>query len=181
MANMFKFFTISFAISLLAGCATGYQPTGFSGGYSEMALNQDSYIVSFRGNGFTGEGTVQSYLLRRCAELTLNKGYKYFVLITGKTSVDSAIMQTPTTVNVNSSSSYNGYGYGSTNYYGNSAYSNFNVMGNGYSHSYATINPGTQYQVNKYTSRAIVKMFNKKSPQALDAKVILSNFQEKTK
>ena len=179
MQNVAKFLTLLFTLSLLAGCATGYKPSGFSGGYSEMALNQDSYIVSFNGNGFTGEGTVQSYLLRRCAELTLNKGYRYFVLVTGKTSVDSAIMQTPTTVNVNSSSSYNGYGYGSTNYYGNSAYSNFNVMGSGSSHSYATINPGTQYQVNKYTSRAIVKMLKSKSlPQALDAKVILSNFQD---
>ncbi|OGT57944.1 MAG: hypothetical protein A3F14_02255 [Gammaproteobacteria bacterium RIFCSPHIGHO2_12_FULL_43_28] len=181
MQNLVRFFSLLATLSLLAGCATSYQPSGFGGGYSEMALNQDTYIVSFNGNGFTGEGTVQSYLLRRCAELTQNKGYKYFVVVTGKTSVDTAIMQTPTTVNVNSSSNYSGYGYGNTNYYGNSAYSDFNVTGSGSSSSYATINPGTQYQVNKYTSRVIVKMFksNKNLPQALDAKVVLSNFQDK--
>lgn len=162
----------------LGGCATGYHERDFFGrGYSEMALAQDTYIISFSGNGFTSEESVQSNLLRRCADLTILKGYRYFVVAAGKTSVDTSIMQTPTTVNVNSSSNYSGYGYGNTNYYGTSAYSNFNVMGSGSSHSYATINPGTQYQINKYTSRVIVKMFNKKVPQALDARVVLGNFQ----
>ena len=164
----------------LGGCATGYHERDFFGrGYSEMALAQDTYIISFSGNGFTSEDSVQSNLLRRCADLTLLKGYRYFVVTAGRTSVDTAVMHTPTTVNVNSFSNYSGYGYGNTNYYGNDAYSNFNVMGNRSSHSYATINRGTQYKINKYTSRVIVKMFNKKISQALDARVILSNFQSK--
>ena len=182
MRNIVRIVSLSFILSSLAGCSTGYHPANLLGrGYSEMALSQDTYVVSFNGNGLTSEGTVQSYLLRRCAELTLNSGYKYFVVITGKTSVDGSIMQTPTTVNVNSTGNYRGFGSGTTTYYGYRSHSNFDVMGGSSSSTHATINHGTQYQVNRYTSRVVVKMFknNKNLPQALNAKVILSNFIDK--
>lgn len=173
-------FSALFILSVLTGCATGYQSAGFGGfGYTEMALSKNSYVVSFKGNGVTSVDTVQSYLLRRCAELTLRKGYRYFVIMDGKTSVDSAVIETPTTINSTGTASYNGYGQGNTNYYGNRAYSNFNTSLSGYSNSQTTINPGSQYQIDKYTSRAIIQMFksNKNLLQALDAEIILSNFK----
>lgn len=37
-------------------------------------------MVSFKGNGFTGRQKVENYLLYRCAEVTLNDGFDYFVL-----------------------------------------------------------------------------------------------------
>jgi hypothetical protein len=49
-------------------------------GYLETALANDTYIVSFSGNGFTSEGSVQSNLLRRCADPTPSKGYWYFIV-----------------------------------------------------------------------------------------------------
>lgn len=69
------------AACLLMSCATAYQPVGFTGGYSDQRLDDNTAQVSFRGNGFTAPETVHSYLLRRCAEITLQNGYNYFVLV----------------------------------------------------------------------------------------------------
>jgi hypothetical protein len=65
----------------LTSCATSYQPLSFTGGYSDQRLDNNTAQVSFRGNAYTAPETVHSYLLRRCAEVTLQNGYNYFVLI----------------------------------------------------------------------------------------------------
>ena len=70
------------AVCLLAGCATAYQPDGISGGYSDRRLNDNTEQVSFRGDRFTSPEALHSFLLRRCADLTLKNGYKYFELVT---------------------------------------------------------------------------------------------------
>ncbi len=41
------------AVLLLQGCATGYQPFGARGGYSERRITDDTYYVVFSGNGKT--------------------------------------------------------------------------------------------------------------------------------
>ena len=64
----------------LAGCMTAYQPHGLTGGYKEQKLDEDTYLVSFYGNGHTPRGVVLKYFLYRCAELTLDRGYAYFEL-----------------------------------------------------------------------------------------------------
>ncbi len=68
------------AVLLLAGCVTAYQPRGATGGYEEEKLADDTYRVSFFGNGNTPRGVVLKYFLYRCAELTLQRGYAYFEL-----------------------------------------------------------------------------------------------------
>jgi hypothetical protein len=68
------------AACLLAGCATAYQPDGVSGGYSEN-LQGSTAQVSFRVNAMTTPETLHSFVLRRCAEVTLQDGYSYFVLV----------------------------------------------------------------------------------------------------
>ena len=69
------------ATCLLASCATAYQPDGVSGGYTDKVLAGNTVQVSFRGNRMTTRETLHSYLLRRCAELTLQDGYDHFVLV----------------------------------------------------------------------------------------------------
>lgn len=64
----------------VAGCMTGYQPRGYTGGYSEQKIDEDTYLVSFSGNGNTPRGVVLKYFLYRCAELTVDHGYAYFEL-----------------------------------------------------------------------------------------------------
>jgi hypothetical protein len=69
------------ATCLLASCATAYQPDGVSGGYSDKVLAGNTVQVTFRGNLLTPPETVHSFLLRRCAEVTLQDGYNYFGVV----------------------------------------------------------------------------------------------------
>ena len=65
----------------LAGCATAYQPKSFTGGYSDRLIDDNTAYVTFRGNGFTPQETVQQYLLRRRADITIDRGYNYFIVV----------------------------------------------------------------------------------------------------
>lgn len=67
----------------LAACATAtpYQPAGFNGqrgGYAEQRIEENRFRVGFAGNSVTSRETVESYLLYRAAELTVQNGYDWF-------------------------------------------------------------------------------------------------------
>jgi hypothetical protein len=68
----------------LAACATPtpYQPAQ-SGreGYTERRIENDRFMISFQGNSLTERNTVEAYLLYRAAELTLDSGYDYFMVL----------------------------------------------------------------------------------------------------
>ena len=68
---------------LLAGCAvpTPYQPAIDGYGYSDQQLENDRYRVTFSGNSVTPRDTVQNYLLHRAAEVTLDNGHDYFIVV----------------------------------------------------------------------------------------------------
>jgi hypothetical protein len=72
---------LAVAAFFAAGCATAYQPHGLTGGYTGRQIDDNTVYVTFRGNGFTPEETVHTYLLRRCAEITLQHGFNYFVIV----------------------------------------------------------------------------------------------------
>jgi hypothetical protein len=66
----------------LAGCATSYRPKGFFGdGFSEEKLAPDLWLVTFDASSFTPVERVKNYLLLRCAELTLEQGRAYFIVV----------------------------------------------------------------------------------------------------
>lgn len=83
----------------LSGCmtATPYQPATASsaGGYSDQQIEADRFQVSFRGNSLTARETVERYLLFRAAELTLQKGFDHFVLVSKDTETRSETYRTP--------------------------------------------------------------------------------------
>lgn len=64
---------------LLMSCSTKYGEMAFKGGYDEIQVSENVYEVEFTGNGYTADRTVSRYFLYRCAELTLEKGMRYFV------------------------------------------------------------------------------------------------------
>jgi hypothetical protein len=68
---------------LLGGCAqpTPYQPADGGFGYTQQQLESNRYRVSFAGNMVTSRDTVQNYLLYRAAEVTVEAGAEYFVLV----------------------------------------------------------------------------------------------------
>jgi hypothetical protein len=62
---------------------TPYQPSAFSRahyGYAQTETDANRVRVSFSGNAETSRETVETYLLFRAAELTLERGYDYFVV-----------------------------------------------------------------------------------------------------
>jgi hypothetical protein len=82
-------FIAAAAATSLAACATTstpYQPADKSGyGFSEQRIEETKYRITFRGNSSTSRETVENGLLYRAAELTVQNGYDYFVVIESDT------------------------------------------------------------------------------------------------
>lgn len=139
---------------LIAGCATGYHPSGFTGGYSDMKLQDDIFKVSFRGNGYTGRGKTSDLALLRCAELALENGYKYFVILGENSDVQASTYITPTTANTQGSivsTTPVATGGGVT------------VVGNSAAYSSTTsYSGGETYHINKPSASMTIKCFKEK-------------------
>jgi hypothetical protein len=63
------------------GTATPYQPVLDGYGYAEQAIEGNRYRVSFTGNSLTPRDAVENYLLYRAAEVTLARGFDYFIVV----------------------------------------------------------------------------------------------------
>lgn len=168
----YKYFLYCFClVAFLSGCATPYQSLGLGGGYSESKLDEDTYKVSFRGNGYTSQEAVQDNLLRRCAELTMQNGYKYFVILTGDGNDRVSQFSTPETVNTT--------GFGTSHGYGNIYPNNYTYNGFANYNSSTTVNPSQTYFVHRYSNNVIIKMLkNKKGfPTAMNAEIMMQNMK----
>lgn len=164
-------------ISVLTACATPYQSEGLRGGYSEMQLNDNEYVVSFSGNGFTSEERVTKLLLYRCAELTKKKGFNYFVISSVHEAQNNSQFTTPTTVSSSATGYNNGNIYGSR--YGGSFNGGFNSFGAANVNTVVT--PGSTYNITRYQDAVIIKMFenNKNAPNVFKADSILDSMRGK--
>ncbi len=72
----------------LTACATAtpYQSASNQGyGIVEEQIESNRYRVSFAGNSLTRRNTVENYVLFRAAELTVEKGQDYFVVVNQST------------------------------------------------------------------------------------------------
>ena len=87
--------------TLLAACVTPtpYRPAmgqGFNRtGFSDQQIEADRFAVTFAGNSYTSRETVERYLLFRAAELTVDRGYDYFVLADRDTDKQTRTYATP--------------------------------------------------------------------------------------
>jgi len=92
-------FFLILAAGLLAACMgpTPYQPRleGQSTGYTDRALAQNRYRVTFTGNSATPRETVESYLLLRAAEVTRAAGYSSFMFDTRNTKANHSFQTIP--------------------------------------------------------------------------------------
>jgi len=83
----------------LAGCmtATPYQPatSASRAGYWDEQIESDRFRVSFSGNSLTARETVERYLLYRAAELTVQRGFDHFVLVTRDTETRTDTYRSP--------------------------------------------------------------------------------------
>ncbi|MFI4935267.1 MAG: CC0125/CC1285 family lipoprotein [Caulobacterales bacterium] len=67
---------------LLLGCATSYAPESLIGGYSESRVSSNVWRITFSGNGYTSQETVQTYWLYHCAAVALREGFDGFRILT---------------------------------------------------------------------------------------------------
>jgi hypothetical protein len=106
----------------LAACATAtpYQPAGLNGqrgGYAEQRVENNRYRVSFSGNSVTSREQVETGLLLRSAELTVESGYDWFATVDRATDRDTRYVGTPDPFSPRYSSFYSPYWGPSWRYY----------------------------------------------------------------
>lgn len=80
---------------MLTNCATGYQPQSYSGGYSDTQYTENTFKVSFNGNGYTSKEKADDYLLLRSSELALLNGYKFFSILEGQSKYSITTYKKP--------------------------------------------------------------------------------------
>lgn len=97
---MLRTVTIISLAAALTACASGptpYAPAGESRyGLTEQQVESDRFRISFSGNSLTDRDTVETYLLYRAAELTLDQGYDYFRLTQRDTESDTQLVGSST-------------------------------------------------------------------------------------
>jgi len=92
-------------VLFLSGCATGYQKQGLTGGYTDMKIQDDIFKVGFKGNAKCSLERAEDFTLLRCAEVAIENGYAYFVVIDGKSGVRTSSYTTPLVAHTSGSSS----------------------------------------------------------------------------
>jgi len=100
--------SISAYILLLSGCgSTPYQPSGYTGGYTDFETQPGIYYVSFRGNGYTDKDTVVKYWHQRAAEICQGRDRSEIVSQNTATTQDvSGFKGNVSTVHRNSAEGY---------------------------------------------------------------------------
>src|SRR6201994_1755119 len=94
-----RFLAAAAGLALLAGCMgpTPYAPRteGNRTGYTDRALTQTRYRITFTGNSVTPRETVETYLLLRAAEVARAAVYDSFVFDTRNTRANTTAQVVP--------------------------------------------------------------------------------------
>lgn len=167
---------------ILTACATStpyQQATGDRGfGFSDQRIEQNRFRITFRGNSSTPRETVENSILYRAAELTVQEGFDYFVIIENDTEARTTFSTTGSPAFVGGSRFGRGgfrrpffrrgyafpyYAYG----FGWGGGSGFN--------SYTR-------EITRYSAVAFVAMFEGEKPlddvNAFDGREVISNLQD---
>lgn len=89
-----RMLVIAALAGLLTACATAtpYQPAVSDRyGFEEQRIESNRLRITFRGNTMTERETVETYLLYRAAELTLQDGFDYFIVANRETEEHSQL------------------------------------------------------------------------------------------
>lgn len=156
----------------LAACATStpYQPAATGGGYgfSEQRIEENRYRITFRGNSLTTRETVENSLLYRAAELTVQNGYDYFVVVENETETQTSYSRTAYPA------FYGRYVYGYPHHY----YA-FPYYAYGFGWGYPYDSYTREYR--RYSAVAFVSMHKgdkpADSPRAFDARDVIENLR----
>jgi len=150
-----------FLVSLTSGCRTPYQSESLRGGYSETRLQENVFTVSFRGNGYTRPERTTDFAMLRCAELTIQNGYRFFVIADAQHDASSSVYSTP-----GSSSTT-----GTLTSVGSVTYGSFRT----------STNPGSTVSVVRHRSSYVISCFKEKPDGVLsfDATFLANSIRQK--
>jgi hypothetical protein len=81
---MRRLFSTALIAALMTGCATGYQSAGSSGGFSDVQVAPDLFVIKFVGNEHTPGERAAHFGLLRSAEVALTNGFPYFEVVDGR-------------------------------------------------------------------------------------------------
>lgn len=167
-----RIFAYLLMLAVLSGCATAYQPQSMSGGFSSTQLDTNVFQVTFKGNGYTDRDKANDFALLRSAELALENGYKYFVIVDAQQYSKDSTHTTPTrartNINTNRYGSPHSYG-GNTNYYGNTTGT-----------ATTTVTGGETYNISKpRTTNTIVCFSEKPEGFSYNAEFVAKNLKDK--
>ncbi|HBK90594.1 MAG TPA: hypothetical protein DDZ68_02860 [Parvularcula sp.] len=169
----------AFAALSVAACATNSTPYGPATGkspygFTDQKIEDNRYRIVFRGNSSTERETVETFLLYRAAELTLENGFDYFVVTEQDTEANRRYSS------AGYPAFYGRYGYGFGSYYGAFPYYAYGwgwgaPYGPGYGYGYDT------REITRYSALAFITMFKGKKPaddpQAFDARSVIENLR----
>jgi hypothetical protein len=150
---MRKTLLLALAFLPLAGCYTSYAPKSFwnGGGFSETMMAPDVAVISFKGNGYTGDERAGDMVLLRAADLALERGFPY-VAVDGVQMSDSAsTVFTP--------------GYYQAHVVGNSVY--------------ASGVPAMPITIHSPSSRVTARFYHEQRPGVLDARFLAASIRTK--
>ncbi|PIW26332.1 MAG: hypothetical protein COW30_15840 [Rhodospirillales bacterium CG15_BIG_FIL_POST_REV_8_21_14_020_66_15] len=139
-------------------------------GYWEQALEDDRLRVTFSGNSDTSRETVESYLLYRAAEITLERGGDHFVVAdraTEKSTTYHTTYDFDGPFGIGFGPDF-GFGYGRWPYGFRSAYRGYPFAGYG---------NATSWQVNRYIAHADIVLGRGPKPdrpEAYDARAVIA-------
>ncbi|ESQ75850.1 hypothetical protein [Asticcacaulis sp. AC402] len=161
-------------LTLLSACATTptpYAPADMTSsrnyrpGFSESKLEEGRFRLTFAGNDLTSRDTVETYLLYRASELTLQEGYDWFEVVNRDTDSRSRT--------VYSDPFPGAFGGLSWRYYGRSRWTGW---GMGY-------DSWDSQQYTRYEARAEIVMHKGakpgSDPNAYDARSIRGNLESR--
>jgi hypothetical protein len=144
------------AALLLTGCATPYQREGATGGFSETQYADNVFQVTFKGNGFTAQEIAADYTLLRSAEVALEHGFAYFVVVDAQRYSEYATYTTPR------------HTYASATAYGNTAYGSATTYGG---HTYLIAKP--------HSSNVIACFKEKPEVFSFEARFLIQSLKQK--
>lgn len=157
---------------LLAACATStpYGPATQGGGYgfSEQQIEENRFRITFRGNSSTARETVENSLLYRAAELTVERGYDYFIVVERDTEAQTSYRGS------SYPAFYGRYGFGHPFHHPYYAFPYY-AYGFGWGYPYDTY----AREIRRYSAVAFITMYQgekpEDNPRAFNAREVLRN------
>ncbi|MHA7870725.1 MAG: CC0125/CC1285 family lipoprotein [Hyphococcus sp.] len=166
-----KYFLLAAAALCLAACATAtpYGPASEGGGYgfTDQRIEENRFRITFRGNSSTRRETVENSLLYRAAELTVDQGYDYFIVVENETERTSSFRGT------SYPAFYGAYGFGYPFYRPFYAFPYY-AYGFGWGYPYDSY----VREIRRYSAVAFVTMHTgdkPDNPNAFTAREVLQN------